>query len=71
MEYSILAIIISGTLSIIYLNYIKRSDIYKWNKGKCRCGGDWIHFGLSIRGSRMYKCKYCDNEVIITSCDVK
>ena len=57
--------------TFVYVAILYKSDTRKWNNGRCPCGGKWKFTGLTVSGSRIYECEYCDNETVIVTCDIK
>lgn len=46
---------------------MRRHEIRKWNKGKCRdCGGRWKQFSTDSQGGRGYKCPGCSRHIWIS-----
>ena len=41
-------------------------DKIEWNKGKCKCGSDWVYFDTDSQGGRGYQCKKCGKFIWIS-----
>ena len=57
MTFFIVLILLFIVVVINSFTYI--IEFISWNKGKCFCGSDWIHFANDSQGGRGYKCLKC------------
>lgn len=71
MTTTIIILTLLILVTVMYVRYIPYSETKIWNNGKCRCGGGWRFIGMTVAGSRMFTCEYCDRDVIITDIDIK